>query len=192
VARALAATLRYRLVDDELPRLIAERLRLTPDAVEGLENRTTSFGERLLAGLAGALPEVTQLAPPPEDDLALAYCREAERLIRAAAAEGDVIILGRLGNAVLGPRPDVVRTFVFAAYEWRVASVMASLDCSVARARSEIARIDDARRAFAREYYRVAWGDPHSYDLLVDTGRYGVAGAAEIIAAAVRVAAASA
>jgi hypothetical protein len=178
----------YRLVDDELPRIIAERLHTVAEVVEGIENRAPGFGERLLAGLAGAVPEVAQPAAPPGDDLAHAYCREAERLIAAAATGGDAVILGRLGGAILGARPDVLRVFVYAAHGWRVANVMASLDCDAATARREIARIDDARRTFAREHYRFAWGDRHSYDLALDTSRYGVAGAAEVIAVAVRAA----
>jgi cytidylate kinase len=158
------------------------------EAVESMENRAPRFGERLLAGLSGAVPEVAQPAAPPAQDLVRAYRREAERLILAAAAAGDVVILGRLGNAILGARPDTVRVFLHAPAAWRIANVSASLGCGAQQARSEIARIDEARRAFAREQYRTAWGELHNYDLTVDTARYGVDGAARVIATAVEAA----
>ncbi len=177
--------MQYRLVDEELPRLIAARLGMPADVVESIENRVPGFGERLLAGLTGAVPEIAQPAALPEENLVGAYRREAERVIRDAAAGGDAVILGRLGNAILGARPDLVRVFVYAPLVWRIAYVSASFGCSESAARSEIARIDEARRAYARDQYRMAWGDVRNYDLAVDTARYGIEGAAEVIACAV-------
>ena len=188
MARVLAGQLAYRLVDEELPRLVATRLGVPTDIVESIENRAPGFGERLLANLSHAVPEMTPPAAPAADELDGAYRREVERLIRAAAAGGDAVILGRLGSAVLGARRDLVRVFVYAPLPWRIANVQASLGCAAHRARSEIARIDEARRMYAREHYRMAWGELRNYDLSVDTARYGVDGAADIIAAAVRAA----
>jgi cytidylate kinase len=188
VARVLAPTLAYRLVDEELPHLIGARLGTTAEVVDTLENRSPGFGERLLAGLSGAVPEISAPAPIPVGDLATDYRREAERLIREAALEGDAVIVGRLASAVLGARPDVLRVFVYAPLAWRIANVRESLGYSEPAARSEIGRIDEARRRFAREHYRMSWGDPHSYDLAVDTARYGVEGAAAVVACAVRAA----
>jgi hypothetical protein len=184
----LAQLLAYRLVDEELPRLVAARLGMPADVVESMENRAPGFGERLLAGLSGAVPEVAQPASPPGEDLTSEYRREVERLVTVAAAEGNAVILGRLGNAILGARADLVRVFVYAPLAWRIATVRRSLNCDDSRARTEIARIDEARRAYAREQYRIAWGDVRNYDLAVSTARYGVDGAAEVIAEAVRAA----
>jgi cytidylate kinase len=188
VARALAAILSYRLVDEELPLLIAARLGTSAHVVENMENRRPGFGERLLAGLSAAVPETAQPAAPATEDLAGAYRREVERIMHEAAAGGDAIILGRLGNAILGARRDLVRVFVYAPLAWRIAYVRASFGCDENVARSEIARIDEARRAYARERYRMVWGDLRNYDLAVDTARYGIDGAAQVIAAAVRAA----
>jgi cytidylate kinase len=159
------------------------------DVVESMENRAPGFGERLLAGLSGAVPEISQPAALPAEDLAGAYRREAERVMRDAAAAGDAVILGRLGNAILGTRRDLVRVFVYAPLAWRIAYVCASFGCDENAARSEILRIDEARRGYARDQYRMAWGDPRNYDLAVDTARYGIDGSAQVIACAVRCAA---
>jgi cytidylate kinase len=188
VARALAAKLGYRLVDDELPRAVASRLGTSTDVVESVENRPPGFGERVLARLTAALPELSAPAAPPVDDMAAGYRREIERLVHEAAHEGDVVIVGRIANAILGARPDVVRVFLFAPLAWRIAHVRASLDVDEAHARSEIARIDEARREYASEQYRVTWGDFAHYDLLLDTARYGIEATAGIIAAAVQAA----
>jgi hypothetical protein len=179
--------LAYRLVDEELPRLIAARLGMPAEFVETIENRSPGFGERLLAGLSDAVPEVAAPAPPAED-YAGAYRREVEGLVRAAADGGNAVILGRMSSAILAARRDLVRVFIHAPLVWRVANVSASLGCAEVVARGEIARIDEARRTFAREHYRMGWGDLRNYDLAVNTARYGVDGAAQVIASAVRAA----
>jgi cytidylate kinase len=188
VSRALAPKIGYRLVDDELPRAVATRLGTSPDVVESVENRPPGFGERVLARLSAALPELAQPSEMPVEDMSAGYRREIERLVHEAAHDGDVIIVGRIANAILGARPDVVRVFLYAPKAWRIERVRRSLDSSDSHARSEIERIDEARRAYAQEQYRITLGDVAHYDLLLDTARYGVEGTADIIAAAVRVA----
>jgi hypothetical protein len=179
--------LRYRLVDEELPRMIASRLGTSADVVESVESRAPGFGERVLAGLDSAIPEAMR-AGSPLDDFARAYRREVEPLVGAAVAAGDVVIVGRLAGAIVGPRHDVVRVFIHAPLSWRIANVGRSLGCDPRQARAEIMRIDEARRTYARESYAMAWGDPHNYDLLVDSSRFGIDGAATLIAGAVRTA----
>ncbi len=189
VGRAVAAELGYRLVDDELPRLAALRLGTTPEFVRGIEDRPLGMGERIVRALAGAQPETGAAAVVPLDDpLVVEYRREVDRLVREAAASGDVVIVGRFASAILGPRPEVLRSFVRAELAWRIAAVCAALACDEARARVEIANVDAARRAFAREAYNLAWGEAKSYDLVLDTSRFGVTGTAAVIAAAVRAA----
>jgi cytidylate kinase len=152
-------------------------------------DRPAKFGERVLARLATGLPELVQAAPA-DDDLVAGYRREIERLMGEAARGGNVVILGRFGNAVLQGRPDLVRVFITAPLDWRIENVRRSLGIDAAAARAEIGRIDDARRTFARDQHGIAWGAIENYDLIVDTARFGVDGSAQTIAAAVRAASA--
>jgi cytidylate kinase len=108
--------------------------------------------------------------------------------VREESAAGNVVIVGRMGGAILGARPDVVRVFIKAPLDWRAAHVAESLGIDDGAARTEIARIDEARRTYAREGYRVTWGDPRNYDLVVDTSKFEIAGSADIIVAAVHAA----
>lgn len=188
VSRRAAERLRYRLVHDELPVVVAARLGTSAEIVESLADRPPSFGERVLAQLGGALPETAQPAAPSGADIGLETRRAIEDAVRDAAAGGDAILLGRMSSVILAGRPDVLRVFLHAPLPWRIANVAASLGVSDAIARAEIARIDEARRTYAREGYRVAWGDPRNYDLVIDVSRFGVAGAADLIESAVRAA----
>lgn len=171
---------------------MAATLGTTADVVQSVESRPPNFGERMLEAMSAALPELSQPAALPADDMETGIRREVERLIREAARAGDVVIFGRFASGILGPRPDVVRVFVRAPLDWRIAHVQTSLGIDAAAARAEISRIDEARRTYAREQYRMAWDDARSYDLTVDTSRFGIEGAADVIAAAVRTAEAQA
>jgi cytidylate kinase len=93
-----------------------------------------------------------------------------------------------MASVVLAGRADLVRVFVQAPLAWRIAHVVESLGVGEAAAREEVARIDEARRTYAREGYRVTWGDPRVYDLVLDSSRFGVEGSADVIVAAVRAA----
>lgn len=186
VSRAVAQRLGYRLVDEQLPVVAAGRLGTSPDVVETVSERPRGFRERVLEQLGGGVPEAAQ--PPSADDFPAETRRAIEAAVRDEAAAGDAVIVGRMGGAILGPRADVVRVFVKAPLAWRAAHVAESLSIDEAAARAEIARIDEARRTYAREGYRVSWGDPSNYDLVLDTARFGVDGSADVIVAAVRAA----
>jgi cytidylate kinase len=186
VSRKLAEQLGYRLVDEELPVVVASRLGTSADVVQTLAERPRGFGERVLEQLGGGVPEAAQ---PPADDPQPGEMRRAiEDAVREEATTGDVIIVGRMASAILAGRPDLLRVFVYAPQAWRIAHVVESLHVDEAAARAEIARIDEARRTYAREGYRVTWGEPRNYDLVLDSSRFGVAGSADVIAAAVRAA----
>jgi hypothetical protein len=183
-ARATAERLRYRLVDDELPVVVAARLGTSPDVIESAEVSGRSIGDRFLQLLGPAVPEAFGAAAI-DDDLPGAAQREVERLITEAADAGDVVIVGRCANVLLAGRPDLVRVFLRAPLEWRVARVRSSLAVDEPTAKAEIARVDGGRRAFAHERYGINWGDPQWYDLVIDVSGFGSAGTAALVAAAV-------
>ena len=190
IAELVAERLGYRLADAELPVVVAARLGTTSDVVESVAEREPSFGERVMQQLGGGIPETSQPGATTEDDFSVETRRAIEVAVREIAAGGDAIVIGRMASAILGARPDVLRVFLHAPLAWRVAHVAHSLGVGEAVARDEVARVDEARRRYAKEHYRVAWGDPRNYDLVLDTSRFGATGSADVIVAAVRAASA--
>jgi cytidylate kinase len=184
VSEGVAERLRYRLLDDDLPVVIASHLGTSPEVIETVEHRRPGLAERMLRSLNAAVPELSQPVLHA-DDIDEDAVREIERHVRAAAAAGDVVIVGRVANAILGAGPDLVRVFLRAPLPWRIDHVAASLGVGTAEARAEIDRIDGGRHAYAEERYGIVLGDPRHYDLVVDVARFGVEGAAELVAAAV-------
>jgi len=188
IATAAAQQLGYRLFDRELPVVVAARLGTSSDAVESVAERAPSFGERVMQQLGGGVPETAQPGMTTEDDFSEETRRAIEEAVREIAAAGNAIVNGRMAGAILGPRRDILRVFLRAPLAWRVAHVVESLGCSQTAAQEEVTRVDEARRSYAKEHYRFAWGDPRNYELIIDTSRFGIAGSADLLVAAVRAA----
>jgi cytidylate kinase len=192
VADGVASTLEYELLTDALSRRVAARLGTSAEEVAERASSGLSLPERMLTGLGEATPEAFSAQDAPAVDFDESVRREIERAIRDRAEAGNVVILGRNAGAVLGSRPGLVRVFLTAPLEWRVARIVASFGVSRAQALADIERIDAARRKIAKDRYKVSWCDARSYDLTLDVARVSIAGAVEVVVAAVRAAEASA
>ena len=83
-------------------------------------------------------PDAAPLLDPFDEDVR----REIERAIRDRAARGNVVILGRVGNAVLAGMPGLARAFVYAERDWRLGRLMTAFGFDLVKANSEIDRTD--------------------------------------------------
>ena len=83
-------------------------------------------------------------------------------------------------------RADLLRVFMHAPREWRVAHVMATMHAAREHAEAELDRVDRARVAYVRQWYGLGIGDMRNYDLCIDTSRLDIAQCAAAIVAAVR------
>ena len=184
VAERAARALGYRFVDRQLPVVVAKRLRITPEEVEASEDSRRTLGERLVDSLERATPETAQAsaAEPLDEELVAAVAAA----VREYAAKGNCVIVGRGAFAILGARPDVLRVFMHAPREWRVAHVMETTHVPRDLAEGEIDRVDRARIAYIRQWYGLTFGDPQNYDLCIDSSRLDAAQSAASIVAAVQ------
>ena len=189
VADGAAAALGYDLLTDDLPKTVAQRLGTSPAEVTARASQPQSLSERILGGLGVGTPEsVSPAATPLPGDFDEAMRREIERPIRERAVTGNIVILGRNAGAILAGRSDLVRVFLTGARPWRIARLVDAFDQSSAEAETDIERVDAARRTFAKERYKIVFGDARFYDLTLDVSRFGVAAAVELVVAAVRAA----
>ncbi|MBV8727943.1 MAG: cytidylate kinase-like family protein [Candidatus Eremiobacteraeota bacterium] len=185
IARRAAEQLGYRVVDQELPVVVAKRLQTSPDAVSASEDASRNLGERLISGLEMATPEIslTSRAQPSFERDCL---REVQVAVREFAAQGNVFIIGRAAYAILGRRDDILRVFMYAPREWRITRISEHMRVPQSEAQAEIDRIDRARHAYVQDYYQIDWVDPKNYDLCIDTARCGPEGSVTLIVSAVR------
>lgn len=92
-----------------------------------------------------------------------------DRAINMIADKGSCVIVGRAADYVLRNRDNVVRIFIHAPKDYRVKKVMEMYGDTQAEGRKSIARSDAARGAYYKSISGHEWGDPHQYELSVDS-----------------------
>ncbi len=182
IAARAAAELGYTVVDRQLPVVVAKRMRISRSVALEAEESGRSLGSRLLSSLELATPEV--VAENFGETFDESLLREVQRAVRDYAARGNCIIIGRGASVILGRRPDVLRVYMFAPREWRIERVTQTLGLDEKTAAAEVDRIDRARRAHLRDWYKVDIGSSAVVDLAIDTSTFGEEGSAKLIVAA--------
>ena len=108
------------------------------------------------------------------------------RVIRAIAQHGNVVILGRSGFEILGGFADVLHVRLQAPFPVRVQRVMNEEQMTAEQAESMVKQNDKVRIAFVEEFYRVPWNAIHAFDLVINPGKIAPATAITWIVAAAR------
>ncbi len=103
-----------------------------------------------------------------------------EKAIRMIADQGSCVIVGRAADYVLRERENLVRVFIHAPKDYRIKKVMEMYGDTVQEGEKSIARSDAARSAYYKSISGQDWGDPHHYELSVDSS-IGAERAAEVI-----------
>lgn len=184
IARQAAGKLGYEFVDEQLPVVVAKRLDVSPEDAEAAEDTRRSVGERMLSSLERATPELA--VPSLGATFHEQYLAEVRAAVLEYSARGNVFIVGRGASAILGRRQDVLRIFMYAPRAWRIDRIAEARGIDPKQAAAEVDRIDAARRAHLHDTFDLAFGDPHVYDLCIDTSSFGEAGSVASIVAAVR------
>jgi cytidylate kinase len=184
VGERVAQALQYELINEQVALAVAQRLQISEQEAEAAEDTRRSMGERMLASLGRATPELA--GPSLSAVLDERYIAELRNAVLEYAARGSVVILGRGAGSILGRRPDVLRTFLYAPRAWRIEYVFNLHGGTEKDAASEVDRVDAARKAHVRDVYRVEFSDPHQYDLALDVAQLGHDLCASLIVAAAR------
>lgn len=184
VGERVARALQYELINEQVAVAVAQRLQISEQEAEAAEDTRRSMGERMLASLGQATPELA--GPSLAAMLDERYISELRNAVLEYAARGSVVILGRGAGSILGRRGDVLRVFLYAPRAWRIEYVMGLHGGSEKDRAAEVDRVDAARRAHVRDVYRVEFSDPHQYDLALDVAQLGHDLCATLIIAAAR------
>jgi cytidylate kinase len=187
IAELVGEALGYEVLSDQIPAEAAARLGTSREEVDSRAQSPPPLGERMLRVMQeGTADTAAPVAVEWTSDFDESVRSEIERAMRERAARGNVVVLGRVGNAVLAGMPGLVRAFIYADRGWRIERIMETFGFNRGKATAEVDRLDIDRKRFTAERYKVAWGDRRFYDVIVDSSRLGITGAAETIVAAVR------
>lgn len=172
IGERLSERLGYAYYDKVLLKRLAEKSGLADEAIESFDEKPFSrlllSPNRFLSGSDG-------------HPLAQIHAAEID-LIHSLAQEGPCVIVGRCVDSVLAGYPHLVRLFVSAPMEDRVARVMRRNSLDEEQARARIARTDKERASYYRYFTDQKWGLASNYDLCVNSAMAGIEGTVEVIA----------
>ena len=92
-----------------------------------------------------------------------------ERIIHKIADSGSCVIIGRAAGYILRDYKNVVKIFIHAPEEYKVAQVMKNYGDTEADGKKSITKSDAARRAYYEEISGAEWGDAKQYNLCIDS-----------------------
>jgi cytidylate kinase len=106
------------------------------------------------------------------------------QVVEDYATQGNVVLLGHGAQFVLAGRPDVLRVLVTGTHGARARRVMSGMACSQEQANEVLARTDNERSKYFKEYFGADWLAPEMYDLAVNTDHMNPEQATSLVVAA--------
>lgn len=101
--------------------------------------------------------------------------------IRKLAKDGPGIFIGRCSDYVLADFPGSFHVFINSDMENRVSRIMQKMQVNEKKAKEIIIKADKDRASFYNYYSNHIWGDSRHYDICLNTGKFGIDGAVDII-----------
>lgn len=169
IARYVAETLGWKLLDGALIAEIAQTAHVATETVARFDEHVDSWWHRFNRGgvksaaiCAGMAPGDTQFF---DADRTAAITRQ---IIQKAAEEGECVIVGRGGQCVLQDRKDVLHVFIYAPWAERIERVRGR--AAFAQDIEElIQETDRERESYVQTYYECHWKDPHLYHMMLSS-----------------------
>jgi len=198
IGKALAERFKAQLLDRAILAQVAVRAGIPEDELETYDERLPGFWQRVTAALASSSPEPQLTATAYADQIPSAPTQErllalTRAVIEEAADTGNVVIVGRGGAFILARRPGTLHVQLHASLDARVRYLLSRVEEIPQDARPEEKSLRDlcksvvaARAEYLKRLFNVDWLDTRNYDLAIDTGRFGVDKATDIIARAAR------
>ncbi len=169
VARRLADLLGWKLLDRELLHRAAQLEHLPDAELEAIDEQAVSLADRF------------RLHPPHQR-----YLHGLSEAARAAAEDGNVILVGRGTRQLVGEAPGAFHLRLVAPRDWRSRRMAAIEAIPLGPAEARRVLIDRGRDRFTRYFFGPEADRPWQYDLVVNTGRVPLDEVVDLMAALVR------
>jgi len=156
VGRKLAAKLVVKFYDKSVSELTAVETGIKPEVIDDFQDRTPKnfdYGTYSSGKFS-----------PINDELFAAQSKIIKKI-----AEHPCIIIGRCSDYILKGTPGLINIFVTAPIKNRIERVTSMHHISDKEALKIIKHSDKQRAKYHEHYSDTKWGDPHSYDIVVNT-----------------------
>ena len=181
IASRLARRLGWHLIDHAIVERVASELGTSQEEAEAHDESTEGLVSRVLNNMLYLYPASMVNAPPEAFLSAEDYRRTVDRIVKAAAARGHVVIVGRASQVILADLHDVLHVRIIAPFEKRVAYVMQREEVNHHTAEARIHRKDHERASYLEREYHHHPDDAHLYDLVLNTSLLDLESAVDII-----------
>lgn len=168
-----------------LGRMVASRLEI-PLVHRELINKAAQLAKAPELALA-AIDELGLFGIEPDQTQQQLYLDAVKTVIEELAHKGDVVIVGRAGQAILQNDPRVFHVRVISPMETRIQRIVAVHGIARQAAEAQIQDSDRYRANYLERFYQINWDDPAHYHMIINTGLMHLEAAAETLCAAVRV-----
>lgn len=180
VGELVAKNLGIDYHDKSLINMAAEKSGLSPEVLHNTDEKATpSFLYSIAMGGMGMVPFSHGMPydTPINDRLFVLQSGIIEELAKSHSC----VFIGRCADFVLRDFDNVLRVFVYADIEKRAETIAKRNDISISEAKNLAAKLDKKRSNYYGYYTSKKWGRSENYDLMIDTTKIGVEGAAKII-----------
>jgi len=183
---AAAMELGFRYADEEIIVRAAETAGVSPQTVAAIEH-TPGLITRILEAMARTPPDPEGAAYPAFiGESREGYQGLIERVIRETATAGGVVIVAHGASVPLTGMKGLLRSFVTAPREARIARLVRDAGMAEAEARKATEESDRQRREYLRRFYDVREELPTHYDLVLNTDVLTIPAAAQLLIAAAK------
>jgi cytidylate kinase len=168
IARNVAARLGWKLWDQLLTDEICRRMECDRQHVERHEERRDPLHYRFFKAFLRGSFEGSLNQPRLRIADAESIRRLTEELVRAAAAEGGAVIVGRGSAYYLRDNPDAFHVFIYAPFEEKVRRLQLegrSQEEAVQLAES----VDRDRAAFIKEHFGIEWPARQFFHVMINS-----------------------
>ena len=170
----LSKELGIRLYDKEFIHLSAQESGMDEAYIRKNEQSIPSFW---LKSVYAQNKNTVEQSMAPDDVLFVAE----SKIVQEAAAKEDCVIVGRCADFVLDGQPGLIRVFCCAGLDDARQRCVQEYGLPADKAESEIKRVNRKRMAHYEYYTGRKWGDPHHYDLVVNTSHVSIEEACRMI-----------
>jgi len=168
IGQKLALRLGWKLWDQALTDEIARLMDCPSRTVEEREERRDSLQYRLFKSFMRGSFEGSLNAPRLKMVDADCIRQVAQRVVLAAAAQGDAVIVGRGSAYYLHDRADALHVFIYAPFEEKVRRLRAR-GKSESEAIELTENVDRERAEYIRKYFDVEWPARHFFHLMINS-----------------------
>lgn len=177
IGELLAKKLNMKFFNEEILNMAAKKLNVSPDNVEHLEEIATN-------NLMQALEMLADNGINQQFSDRLFYA-ESE-IINELALEGNCIIVGRCASSILSANKNCLKVFIYADEKTRIKRAIDEYGIPEKDAHFILKKTDKRRTAFYHMRSEKKWLSIDTYDICLNSGKFGIEKCVEILADAIK------